>query len=722
MKLKSIISKTLVIGLLLNNGLTSLAGVLSEDGRYETFEGSSITIDNILEEDKVDIEIEGNTLISPMKNVSYSGYSKVDMKKMENGRIVNDSTSGVSSNNNYYMMDTDSKEYLRLKKDTTYTIFISGRIDFDESNLNRFVVPFYRNLNDGVPVTRVIKTINVSQDTYFNETIVFTTNNQDMESFGFYISNALSIVKNVDMYFHVIEGDLSNERISYFEGMKSVGEDNENNYSIEINPSNKNLFDGKLELGTIDINSGELRDAPNEVRSSNYIDLYNAKTITITRTSAKELDALAFRFYDKNKNYIGTVNGTLESIATREIPYLNARYMKFKDMTGDLNATYQIEITTKSTGYIEHQSNKIQILLSEPLRSVGDVKDRIIKRNGQWVVERNLKEIVLNGEEGWYVPGEIFGTNTLLFAIILDDAKPKSSIVCDTFIHDSSQWSSDKESINLYTNKNLDIRINKDKLSKESPDGLKEWLASNNVRVVYQLEEPIYEPIKADLSVQLFEGTTHISNNSIVPTNMKITVDRTINRAVEAVELAKTNPTVENLSKARMWVNLLDESIKKDELQGEINSISNLNDMVLERKTATSNLDVYVMCENMLSMSLNTNSITFNNYSGVEDMEKLNALEISINSSLPYDLNAYLQSEIKGSENFNIMDMDILKIKDNSKQEYQSFSNTTDKVILNEDCASGNYISHNIDIKLESNNAYSVDVYKTTIKFEAVQK
>lgn len=103
-------------------------------------------------------------------------------------------------------------------------------------------------------------------------------------------------------------------------------------------------------------------------------------------------------------------------------------------------------------------------------------------------------------------------------------------------------------------------------------------------------------------------------------------------------------------------------------------------------------------------------------------MEKPNALEISINSSLPYDLNAYLQTEIKGSENSNTMDMDILKIKDNSKDNYQSFANTTDKVILDEDCASGNYISHNIDLKLESSNAYSVDVYKTTIKFEAVQK
>ena len=42
--------------------------------------------------------------------------------------------------------------------------------------------------------------------------------------------------------------------------------------------------------------------------------------------------------------------------------------------------------------------------------------------------------------------------------------------------------------------------------------------------------------------------------------------------------------------------------------------------------------------------------------------------------------------------------------------------------MLNEDCESGNYKNHNIDLKLESDNAHAVNIYKTTIKFEVVQK
>ena len=65
MKFKKIISTSLMTSILLSNiNLPSHASILSEDGRYETFEGNNITIDNILEEDEVDIEIEGNTMVN----------------------------------------------------------------------------------------------------------------------------------------------------------------------------------------------------------------------------------------------------------------------------------------------------------------------------------------------------------------------------------------------------------------------------------------------------------------------------------------------------------------------------------------------------------------------------------------------------------------------------------------------------------------------------------
>lgn len=56
---------------------------------------------------------------------------------------------------------------------------------------------------------------------------------------------------------------------------------------------------------------------------------------------------------------------------------------------------------------VEHENvDKINFSLSEPLRSVGDVKDRIFKDgDGLWKVERNVGEFVFDGARGWYYHG-----------------------------------------------------------------------------------------------------------------------------------------------------------------------------------------------------------------------------------------------------------------------------------------------------------------------------
>ena len=228
--------------------------------------------------------------------------------------------------------------------------------------------------------------------------------------------------------------------------------------------------------------------------------------------------------------------------------------------------------------------------------------------------------------------------------------------------------------------------------------------------------------ITYDLSIQLFDGTTYITNSSTISANMKVTVDRTINRAVDTVELAKTNPTISNISKARMWSNLLKESIKKDKLHNEINGITNIEDLQLERKTVTNNIDVYIKSENMLLMSLSTNNIVFDDFSGVEDIELDNAINISINSSLPYQLNSYLLSEIENSDKTNKIEKDLLNIKVSRDSDYKTFNDIDEKLVLEYDCDSGNNKSHSIDLKLKGSQAHKADIYKTVIKFKAEQK
>ena len=136
----------------------------------------------------------------------------------------------------------------------------------------------------------------------------------------------------------------------------------------------------------------------------------------------------------------------------------------------------------------------------------------------------------------------------------------------------------------------------------------------------------------------------------------------------------------------------------------------------------SNNLDIYIKCENMLQMTLNTNLITFEDFNGTEDVIKENIINININSSLPYSLNAYLPVEIQNADKSNTMDKRVLNIKENSEANYQTFTNTTDKIVLKDNCSAGNDLIHGVDIKLKGGIAHEKDVYKTTIKFEAEQK
>lgn len=139
-------------------------------------------------------------------------------------------------------------------------------------------------------------------------------------------------------------------------------------------------------------------------------------------------------------------------------------------------------------------------------------------------------------------------------------------------------------------------------------------------------------------------------------------------------------------------------------------------------KTLSNNIDVYIQFENVLTMSLDTNKVTFSEFNGAEDMEKKNAINITVNSTLPYSLNAYLETEIYNSDKSNVMDKSILNIKESGESEYKIFTSVGEKVILKDNNSPGEDLIHGIDLKLLGGITHEKDIYKTAIKFEVEQK
>ena len=225
LKLKSI-SRLLAFSIFIQNlNILSFANSLSEDGRYETFEGSNIKIDNILEEDKVDTVIQGDTLVNLLGT---QGTATVNL-----------------INSGYRVRDFNN---IHLKSNTTYTACVN--IANLSSNATSKLKLYYKAFNESGGVISVYPSTHFSKENIREGlmTIVFNTDDRKPEgSFHIYVdemsgggggtTNEFSFNMNNCM---VLEGDWSNKEIpEYFEGIKSAGEDAG---SIKIKSQNKNLF------------------------------------------------------------------------------------------------------------------------------------------------------------------------------------------------------------------------------------------------------------------------------------------------------------------------------------------------------------------------------------------------------------------------------------------------------------------------------------------------
>lgn len=159
---------------------------------------------------------------------------------------------------------------------------------------------------------------------------------------------------------------------------------------------------------------------------------------------------------------------------------------------------------------------------------------------------------------------------------------------------------------------------------------------------------------------------------------------------------------------------LADSQIKIS-LQERINAITTSS------LSHSGNIDVYIKPQNILSLSLNTNVVTFEDYSGTESLEKLSAIELTVDSTLPYDLNSYLETEIVNKDGDKFLNRNVLNLKESSTTEYKHFNNVKEKLTLLSDCNAGYSKTHSIDMKLNPS-VFETDVYKTVIKFEIEQK
>lgn len=341
---------------------------------------------------------------------------------------------------------------------------------------------------------------------------------------------------------NTIEGYLKNVEIkgntvqnpTNLADIKSVGKkiDNQELYEIPLLSVGKNLFDGKLESGTIGTDTGLNVTNSSEIRSIGYIKIPVGKSIFISTTGSLNF---GIRYYDKTLKYLGyegVVSGGKLTVPS------NAEYFRFKLITTDLTLKVQVE-TDSATQYEPYKSNKITILSPCQLEKVGDIADRIIEKNGVLGVEKNVETITDFSNLRAYLHQEVY-TNTYRVECYLDGK-------IGSYLNDSTDIISNKlPSINNY---NVDkvgifIAMGKDKfytrLSKNditvtpTNEVCLKYLKDNLTMIKLKSAKPQFIPLPHDQQILLktFDNKTNISFLTEIEGTIKAQVPKSIKATV----------------------------------------------------------------------------------------------------------------------------------------------------------------------------------------------
>jgi hypothetical protein len=175
---------------------------------------------------------------------------------------------------------------------------------------------------------------------------------------------------------------------------------------------------------------------------------------------------------------------------------------------------YVVKVRTHNEDSLKE--DVVDVIIQEPLRSINELRDRIIKVDNEWVVERNCVEINLKNNI-WYNINYDEGHD--LFITRLDYIPPFEPSVFYDFMCDKYSTFILNFGINFcyifelegfyYFAAFVDASVSMSSFDK-------------NVTLVLPLKEKRYEKLSNKLEAYTYDGVTHVENNSTIPCKMNI--------------------------------------------------------------------------------------------------------------------------------------------------------------------------------------------------------
>ena len=432
----------------------------------------------------------------------------------------------------------------RIKPNTYYTVFV---------------------LNSSSKVNRCY--FNLCRDTVLglneNNSSLFYTDNyeQNIAYIHFYSTEPVPKSEVINTKIVVLEGDYTNKEINYFTGLQSSFEEKVNEqgkYEIEIlsHKGRPNELRNSFE---------ELQASPREYMFISITDIakkYLGKRLVVSgkiKSIGKNGDVRVYSlgkysvgfstlFNCNTSNYINFVcegRFTYESNgANGEVCHLSfygiydsGIFPCVKDIKIEiLDDNDNILATEWCPNYKDDEihwknhknSNKIKLLLDEPLRSAYNKQDRLFVNNGKLMVERWLQENIINGTEYWAKSDGMINSNTTDYANFFSSNAITNHYNEQKCLSDKFMWehSFNLKEHNWINNSGYNVCILKSKAN--TVNEFKTWLSNNNIKVVSVLREPTYEEVLNEYGEPILlegyeDGTLYIDSKVIPTTTVRYT-------------------------------------------------------------------------------------------------------------------------------------------------------------------------------------------------------
>lgn len=220
-----------------------------------------------------------------------------------------------------------------------------------------------------------------------------------------------TVLNNVTVYPMIYEG--TEEKI-----YEAYGESPSSMFSSEVEAvgDNINLFDGQVENGGLDNNTGQLADSGTDrFRTINYIEIGSYNNITLSTSYLEGAGAFG-RYYLYDNEYALISNGQITNLDFT-IETGNAKYFKFWLLKSRVqNATnIKVEKGKIATSYSPHGQGSVKISKTDSSMNV-EIKqenynlqiqqsmlsgDTFVKENENWFELHNWKKTILTGDEQW---------------------------------------------------------------------------------------------------------------------------------------------------------------------------------------------------------------------------------------------------------------------------------------------------------------------------------